>query len=224
MSKKKIFVISITALLFMGVIFSVSGYHEYINRWEGDDHGGCAHDGPDSEASVLGTLVLTVNETGDLAPYQLFTLEIDVLNFTEAIPDPYYGRIMIGIPGLIGDNDDFSSSPGSQNFNRRERVDAYGSYDPSDTDNVFELMAPGEAGTYDLWGLALAGVNQSSDFADRVEAAEMNITYVQDSVSITVVAPAAPAAPEIPGYVLPVMVATVAIVGAVLVIKRKRQL
>lgn len=227
MMKKNIFVLSITAFLFLGVIFSVNAYHEYIYRWEGADHGGCAHDGPGAIASVTGTLVLTVNETGNLAPYQLFTLEIDVLNFTEAIPDPYYGRIMVGIPGMIGDNDDFSISPGSQNFNRRESVDAYGSYNPGDTDNVFELMAPGVAGTYTLYGLALAGVNQSSDFSDKVEAAEMNITFVQDSVTITVVAPEAPPTPEapgIPGYALPVIVATVAVVSAVLIIKRKRKL
>jgi len=222
MIKKKIFVISITALLFMGVIFSVSGYHEYINRWEGDEHGGCAHDGPAAIPSVTGTLVLTVNETGDLAPYQLFTLEIDVFNFTEAIPDPYYRRFQTGIPGLIGDNDKFSVSPGGKLFDRRERVDAvYGSYD---TDKVFELMAPGEAGTYELWGLALTGFNHTSTnfFANVTNDMEMNITYVQDSVTITVVAPAAP--PGIPGYMLPVMVVTVAIVGAVLIIKRKRQL
>ena len=227
MMKKKIFVLTISAFMFFGVIFSVNAYHEYIYRWEGTDHGGCAHDGPGAIASVTGTLVLTVNETGNLAPYQLFTLEIDVLNFTEVIPDPYYGRMMVGIPGKIGDNDDFTLSPGSHLFKRRESVNAYGSYNPGDTDNVFELMAPGVAGTYTLYGLALAGVNQSSDYADRVANAEMNITFVQDSVTITVVAPEAPPTPEapgIPGYALPVMVATVAVVSAVLIIKRKRHI
>lgn len=222
--KKKIFVLSISAFLFIGVIFSANAYHEYISRWEGVGHGGCSHSGPGTIASVTGTLVLTVNETGNLAPYQLFTLEIDVLNFTEAIPDPYYGRIMVGIPGMIGDNDDFSLSPGSQILNRRESVDAYGSYNPNDTDNVFELMAPGAAGTYTLYGLALAGVNQSSVFSDTVEHAEVNITFVEDSVTITIVAQSVPEAPGIPGYALPVMVATVAVVAAVLIIKRKRKL
>jgi len=231
MSKKKIFVISITALLFMGVIFSVNAYHEYIgwaaggDQWEGAGHDGCGHQGVTGAiASVNATLDLTLNFTGDLAPREIFELEIDVLNFTEALATVYARRIMLSIPSGVGDNHLFSSPIGAQTFNRRERVDStWGSYNPSDDDNVFILEAPKEAGVYDLYGLVLVAMNHSAG-----DGSAYNITFVQDSVSITVVAPsdppADPPASGIPGYILPVMVATIAIVGAVLIIKRKRQL
>ena len=59
---------------------------------------------------VLGSLVLSVNVTGDLSPYQHFTLEVDILNFTEANLDPYDGRVTVGVPGHQGDNALFTSS------------------------------------------------------------------------------------------------------------------
>lgn len=235
MANKKLIGVTISAVLLLGVIFSAAGYHEYITRWNGETHGGCGHKGPDANASVNGTLVLSINETGSLAPLQKFQLTIEVLNFTEAIGDPAYERILICVPGGAGagDNDKFSVSPGSKTMNRRERVDAYGSYTDAtdgnaDDDNVFELMAPDVAGTYELHGLALFGVNQSSDWVDTIEHAEVNITFVQDSITITVVAPTPTPTPEptVPGYglILITMFGGMGIVGVLLTLKRKRQI
>lgn len=230
MMKKKVFVFLISALLFMGVIYSVSAYHEYIKTWEGPQHTHCGHD--ESNASVLGSLVLSINETGDLAPYQVFELEIDVLNFTESLGDPFYGRIMVGVPGVGAegvdiDNDKFSLPLGTQRFNRRESVDAYGSYDPGDTDNVFTLLAPSVAGTYDLMGLAIAGVNQSSSFADTVEHAEVNITYIEGTIQITVVgvAPGGDGGGSIPGFITLALLSSigVTVLVVVLTVRRKKR-
>ena len=132
MKNKKIFVFSITALLFMGVIFSANAYHEYITTWEGPAHEHCGHDA--STASVNGTLTLTLNFTGTLEPYQMFEIAIEVNNFTEATLDPFYNKTMLGIPGVgeegvVIDNHLFSSPLGEHILNRRENVDRWGSYD-----------------------------------------------------------------------------------------------
>lgn len=240
MMKKKIFVFSITALLFMGVISSVNAYHEYITTWEGPAHEHCGHDA--STPSVNGTLTLTLSETGDLEPYQTFNVSLSVLNFTEALVDPYYGKIMLGIPGVgdLGvtmDNHLFSSPLGIHILNRRESVDAWGSVnedsrltdhsgDPSPMDTTFTLLAPKEAGTYTLMGLAIVGVNQSGDFADKVEDAEVNITYIEGTTTVTVVAAESPApapAPSISGGLLTVIIGSTFAVSTILVLSIRKK-
>lgn len=227
--KKKLFSLTLVAIIAIGGLATVYGYHELIYEWEGASHSACGHDGPTAKASVNGTLTLTVNETGTLTAYQKFTIEIDVNNFTEAIPDPYYKRIIVCIPGMIGDNDLFSFSPGTQILNRRESVDStFGSYNPGDTDNVFELIAPGTTGNYSLYGLALAGANHSSSFSSPVNDAEVNITFVQDSVIIEVVAPADPGtiADSIPGFITIALFSSigVAVFAVVLRVRRKKRI
>ncbi|KKN43096.1 hypothetical protein LCGC14_0706510 [marine sediment metagenome] len=233
MKNKKIFVLSISALLFMGIIFTASGYHEYIKNWEGPAHVHCSHDA--SIASVNGTISLAVNETGTLAPYQAFTLSIDVSNFSEALVDPFYGRIMLGVPGNgAGDNAKFSLPLGHQLLNRRESVDVWGSYNDdtdgnADNDNVFTLLAPGKAGNYTLMGLAIAGVNQSGAFADTVEHAEVNITYIEGTIDIEVVAPELPAdvggdGGAIPGGLLTVIIGSTFAASTILVLSIRKKL
>jgi len=238
MMKKKIFVFSISLFLFLGVIVSANAYHEYITTWEGPAHEHCGHDA--SNPSVTGSLVLTVNETGTLEPYQVFEITIEVLNFTEALEDPYHGKIMIGIPGVGEegvdiDNHLFSSPLGEHILNRRESIDDWGSYDESmgtrsDTDCLFKLLAPNKAGTYTLMALAIAAVNQSGVFADTVEHADMNITYIEETVTIVVVA-----APEIddggnggtiPGFITIVLLSSVGvtIISVVLAVRRKKRI
>ena len=215
MKKTKILSLTIFLTLLIGITGATVGYQEYFYRWiEGGTHGGCHHSA-DTEASVLGTLVLSINETGDLSPLQHFTLEIDVLNFTEANQAQYDGRITVGVPGNVSDNALFTSSLASQTLNRRESVDAYGSYNPSNNNNKFDLIAPSAAGTYTLVCLAIAAVNQS-------EASAFNITYVENSIQITVVGPTPPDS-VIPGANLPIIIGSIAAVSAsLIVIIRKR--
>ncbi|MFW9952575.1 MAG: hypothetical protein ACFFKA_20840, partial [Candidatus Thorarchaeota archaeon] len=79
MKKLKILSLVIFATLLVGIIGVASGYQEYYYRWvndgNGGTHGGC-HGGAKTKASVNGTLVLTVNVTGNLSPLQHFTLEV----------------------------------------------------------------------------------------------------------------------------------------------------
>ena len=226
MMKKKVIGVSITAFLFIGMMFSVFGHHERINGWEGVAHEHCGHD--ESVPSATGTLTLSLNETGNLAPYQPFTVSGVLRNFTELNADPYYNRTCIAIPGLaedavVMDNHLFSMPLSTRVINRRVSVDIWGGYSGSKAS--FDLYAPAEAGTYTLMMLALAGANQSSDFADTVEHADMNITFVEGIITVTVVAPEAPAAPAgIPGFMVPIMIGTVGVVAAVLIRKRKREL
>ena len=237
MMKKKLFVFSISLFLFLGVIISANAYHEYITTWEGPLHEHCGHDA--STPSVLGTLELEINETGNLEPYQAFELTISVLNFTESLLDPYYGRIMIGVPGVgeLGidiDNHLFYSPLGGHILNRRESVDDWGSYDEStgtrgDDDTIFTLLAPGVAGTFDLMALAIAGVNQSGDFADTVEHADMNITYIEEIIEITVVAPTnggGDPGPSIPGPITIITLGSVgvAVLAVVLTVRRRKRI
>ena len=215
MKKTKILSLTIFLTLLIGITGATMGYQEYFYRWiEGGTHGGC-HGGANTKESVLGSLVLSVNETGDLSPLQHFTLEIDILNFTEANLDPYDGRVTVGVPGHQGDNALFTSSLASQTLNRRESVDIYGSYNPGDNDNKFDLIAPSEAGTYTLVALVIAGMNQT-------DVSAYNLTYVQDSIQITVEGPTPPPS-GIPGADLPIVIGSVAVVSASLIfIIRKR--
>ena len=164
----------------------------------------------------MGSLILSINVTGDLSQLQHFTLEVDILNFTEANLDPYDGRVTIGVPGHQGDNALFTSSLASQTLNRRESVDIYGSYNPSDNDNKFDLVAPSEAGTYTLVALAIAGMNQT-------EISAYNLTYVQDSIQITVEGPTPSDAGTIMGANLTIIIGSILAVstGSILIIRKR---
>lgn len=197
----------------MGIIGGAVGYQEYIYRWinngAGGTHGAC-HGSANTKASVNGTLVLSINVTGNLSPLQHFTLEVDVLNFTEANLNPYEGRFTLGVPGYQGDNAKFTSSLADQTLNRREQVDVWGSYDPSDDDNKFKLRAPTQAGTYDLVAVAIAAVNQTDSSA-------YNITYVQGLIQITVVGSIGSTPATISGGILVIIVGSSLAVSIVLI-------
>ena len=215
MKKTKILSLLIFLTLFMGIAGAAIGYQEYLYNWSGGTHAAPCHGTTNTRESVNGSLVLSVNVTGNLSPEQHFTLEIDILNFTETNLSPYNSRVTIGVPGHVGDNALFTSSLASQTVNRRESVDGYGSYNPGDNDNKFDLVAPSEAGTYTLVALAICGVNQT-------DASAYNITYIQDSIQITVVGPNPPSS-GIPGANLPIVVGSIAAVSAsLIVIIRKR--
>ncbi|MFX0049130.1 MAG: hypothetical protein ACFE8G_13365 [Candidatus Hermodarchaeota archaeon] len=182
MKKTKILSLTIFLTILIGITGVTMGYQEYFYRWKDDGNGGShdsCHGVNNNRQSVMGSLVLSINVTGNLSPLQHFTLEIDILNFTEANEAQYEGRVTLGVPGHQGDNALFTSSLASQTLNRRESVDTYGSYNPGDNDNKFDLVAPSQAGTYTLVALAIAGMNQSTVSA-------YNLTYVQDSIQITV--------------------------------------
>ena len=217
MKKTKILSLTIFLTLLIGITGATLGYQEYFYRWvEGTTHGGC-HGGANTKESVTGTLVLSINVTGDLSPSQHFTLEVDILNFTEANLDPYDGRFTVGVPGHQGDNALFASSLASQTLNRKESVDIYGSYDPGDNDNKFDLIAPSEAGTYTLVALVIAGMNQT-------DISAYNLTYVQDSIEITVAGSPTPTnGGTINGANLTIVIGSIlAVSTSLILIKRKR--
>jgi len=223
MRKTKLVSLLIFSALIFGAIGSAVAYQEYLYRWvddgDGGTHGGCHHD--ESVPSVLGTLVLTVNETGSLSPGQAFTLEIDILNFTEATVDPYTrsgaGRVSVGLPGYLGDNAKFTLSLNHQTLNRGEKLDDWGSYDPSDTDNVFELFAPMEAGTFDLYAVVMAAMNQT-------DKESYNITFIQDSVQITVVATSETGGDgTISGGLLAIIVGSTFVASTILILRVKKR-
>lgn len=216
MKKTKILSLTIFLTLLIGITSATMGYQEYFYRWvEGGTHGGC-HGGSNTKASVLGNLVLSVNVTGDLSPLQHFTLEVDILNFTEANLAPYDGRVTVGVPGHQGDNALFTSSLASQTLNRRESVDSYGSYDPGNNNNKFDLIAPSVAGNYTLVALAIAGMNQTSLSA-------YNLTYVQDSIQITVVGSIPTTADTISGVNLTIIIGSIAAVSTSLILIVRKQ-
>jgi len=219
LKKTKILSLTIFLTLLMGITGAAMGYQEYFSRWindgTGGTHGGC-HGGANTKESVMGSLTLSINVTGDLSPLQHFTLEVDILNFTEANLDPYDGRVTIGVPGHQGDNALFTSSLASQTLNRRESVDIYGSYNPSDNDNKFDLVAPNEAGTYTLLALAIAGMNQT-------DISAYNLTYVQDSIQITVEGPTPSDAGTIMGANLTIIIGSILAVstGSIFIIRKR---
>ncbi len=236
---KKLISLTLLAILAIGSLASVYAYQEYITTWEGVAHEHCGHDA--STPSEDGSLVLTLSETGNLEPYQIFNVSLSVSNFTEALEEPYGGYVMLGIPGLaaddvVMDNDKFSSPLGIHILNRRESLDTWGSINedtklesrgnPSPMDCTFTLLAPGEAGTYTLMGLAIAGVNQSTDFADTVEHAEVDIIYVEGTITIKVVGSAGGSDDAIPGFITIVLMGSigVTILAVVLVVRRKKRI
>lgn len=183
MRKTKLFSLLILSALLFGVIGGVVGYQEYLYRWNNDGaggtHGGC-HGGANTKPSVTGTLVLTINETGDLLIGQSFELSVAVLNFTEAKLSPYDDRFTLGVPGYLGDNALFTSGLSLQTLNRGEKVDTYGSYNDSNADNEFILFAPKVPGLYNLTAVAIAGMNQTNE-------KQYNLTYVEGYTSVNVI-------------------------------------
>ncbi|KKL67888.1 hypothetical protein LCGC14_2130480 [marine sediment metagenome] len=183
MRKNKLISMLIFSALIFGTIGGAIGYQEYIYRWvnngAGGTHGAC-HGSSNTKESVLGTMVLTINETGNLLTGQAFELSVAVLNFTEANLAPYNGRFTLGVPGYQGDNALFTSGLSHQTLNRGEAVDTWGSYNDSNADNEFMLFAPMIPGTYNLTAVAIAGMNQSDE-------SSYNLTYVQEYISINVV-------------------------------------
>ncbi|MBY9009498.1 MAG: hypothetical protein KGD74_06505 [Candidatus Lokiarchaeota archaeon] len=216
MKKTKLLSLTIFLTLLVGITGATMGYQEYFSKWiEGGTHGGC-HGGANTSESVMGNLVLSINVTGDLSPLQHFTLEVDILNFTEANLDPYGGKVTVGVPGHQGDNGLFTSSLASQTLNRGESVNIYGSYNPGDNDNKFDLVAPSKAGNYTLVALAIAGMNHT-------DVSAYNLTYVQDSIQIIVVGSTPTDAGTIPGVNLTIIIGSIAAVSASLIfIIRKR--
>ncbi|MHA2181747.1 MAG: hypothetical protein ACXAAH_10020 [Promethearchaeota archaeon] len=218
MRKTKIFALVIFSAILLGSIGGVFAYQEYIYRWinngAGGTHGAC-HGSSNTKTSVNGTLVLTVNETGNLSPGQPFELSVAILNFTEANLSPYDGRVTVGVPGYQGDNGKFSSALDTQTLNRGEQVDAYGSYNDSNADNEFVLFAPMEAGTFDLVALAIAAMNQTDESA-------YNMTYVQDSIQITVVG--GTGGGSISGGLLAVIIGSTFAVSTILLVKMRKRL
>jgi hypothetical protein len=101
-------------------------------------------------------------------------------------------------------------------LNRGEQVDVYGSYNPNDNDNKFDLVAPSKAGTYTLVALAIAGMNQT-------DASAYNLTYIEDSIQITVEGSSPVDAGTIPGASLTIIIGSITAVSASLIfIIRKR--
>ena len=209
--KKKISFLIFGVILF-ALISNVIGYQEYLYRWKdnGVDSTGCHGS---NEASENGTLVLTLNFTGTLEPLEEFNITIEVLNFTEAIADPYVRRFTLGIPGNMADNAEFSSPLDHQRLNRGEKVgDPYGNYSVTDGDNEFILFAPENPGTYTLGAVAIAGMNQT----DERQFAQV---YVEGTIEITVVSSEAPA--TIPGFQLLLVIIPLSVVMLGILLKRK---
>ena len=229
MKKTKLISLVILSALLFGIIGSAVAYQEYLYRWpndgEGGTHGAC-HGSAGTKESTAGSLDLSINETVDLAPLQAFTLEVIINNFTEATVDPYVrsgkGRVTLGVPGYLGDNAKFSSALSHQTLNRGESLDQWGSYDPSDDDNKFVLFAPKENGTFTLWAVVIAAVNQTSpNHAD-----DANITYIEGSITIEVVGPSiivggGGGGGVIPGALLAITIGSVFVVSTIIILKKK---
>ncbi len=220
MKKTKLISLIIFSALIFGTIGTAFAYQEYLYRWNdegsGDTHGAC-HGAADT-AEGSGELELTISETGSLSPGEEFVLTVVVKNFTEATEDPYVrsgaGRVTLGVPGYLGDNAEFTSSLANQTLNRGESLDSYGSYDPTDDDNTFALFAPSTAGTYVLWAVVIAGVNQSSEH----HAEEAALTYLEGSITITV---SGGGGGIIPGALLIVTLGSIFVVTTVIILKKK---
>ena len=236
--KKKLFSLAIVALIAIGGLASVYGYQEYFYRWSdnggGGDHGGCAHDGTQSDPSIPlestnGTLNITLETTGTIHPYDEIEITFDIFNFTEALITQYFvnssysgesWRVSHGIPGYRGDNALFTMNTSHQYMNRGESLDALGNM-IDDNDAKYILYAPSSAGVYTLVVTAMGAMNQSS-----MEA--YNITYIEGSIQITVVAaaPAAPGGDSIPGFLTIILVSsiTVTVFAVVLKVRRKKRI
>ena len=243
---KKLISLTILAILAIGSLGSVYSYQEYLYRWvdrgSGEEHGGCAHDdNHDPLESVNATLTITLETTGTIEPYDEIEISFDILNFTEALADPYHRRFSHGIAGYVGDNSEFYMNNSHQYMNRGERVDSvWGSY-VDDSDAEYILYAPKEAGSYTLVVTAMAAMNNSlrgdnitwgnwiiDEGGDDVKLA-YDIVYIEGSIVIEVVAPAengGGGGSTIPGFITAVMLSSVgvAILAVLLTVRRKRRI
>ena len=67
--------VMLVAIFFLLPVGLVLGYHEYIDRFEGNTHGDC-HSGSKTDMSVAGYVDLSVDPDGKLDPYEEFTLTL----------------------------------------------------------------------------------------------------------------------------------------------------
>jgi hypothetical protein len=187
--ESKMIAFSFVAVMGIGLLGAAVGYQEYIYEFAGSTHDwGCHGVG---NVSVNGTLVLSLNFTGNLSPSQYFTLEVDVVNFTEAMLAPYSKKFTLGVPGYIGDNGKLTSPLANQTLNRGETLSTgNASYNPTDKDNVFVLIAPATPGTYSVGAVAIAAINSTA----KAKAG----LFVMGFISI-------------PGYEAPIMVAAIGV-------------
>ena len=232
---KKLISLAILSIIVFGSLASVYGYQEYIYRWmddgESETHGGCGHEEEGTTESTAGTLTITLETAGTINPYDEIEISFDILNFTEALIDAHFTnssrsgeswRVTHGIPGYRGDNSLFLMNNSHQFINRGESLDEYGSM-IDDNDASYILYAPKAAGVYTLVVVAMGALNQTD-----LEA--YNITYIEGSIDITVVAPAenggGGGGSTIPGFITAVMLSSVgvAILAVVLTVRRKRRI
>ena len=107
MKKLKLSVMIILSLFIIGIIGGTFAYRGYINEFEGATHGGC-HGSSDTEASVNGTMTLTIAPSGSLETNEDFVLTAVVNDFMEPWNVTEYDtNMLVGISGILGDNDEF---------------------------------------------------------------------------------------------------------------------
>ena len=228
MRKLKLTVMFVFSLLLLGIIGGTFAYRGYINEFEGGTHGGC-HGSSDTEESETGTMTLTIAPSGNLETDEDFVLTAVVNDFMEPWneTDSYDKNMLVGLSGILGDNDEFMRNLDGVIFwtgkvNDSGDVDVHIPY--GETVGVpfeFDLIAPSTAGTYTLIVSAIAASNHSDPLHVKHGAYEpFNITYINTNISVTVVA-AAGGGGAIPGSLLAITIGSVFVVTTVLILKKR---
>lgn len=215
MRRKKIFTLSILAVLFVSVIGGASAYHEYIYTFE-DDHTASCHGGDWSMlGESYGNLTVTLTPSGDLETLEAFTISVVINNFTELDNSAYQNRTTIGISSDLGNNSVFLRSVSDKSFSRRVKVDANGD---DLTPTTLGAIAPETPGTYELVITAVAAMNQSTE-------APYNFTFAKGSLMVNVVAPAGPAAAgSISGGIIGITLSVVVGVTTIVLLQMRKRI
>ncbi|HEC37433.1 hypothetical protein LCGC14_1865020 [marine sediment metagenome] len=217
MRRRNFFKLSILAVFIISIVGGASAYHEYVYTIDDTHTANCHAGGDPADESTIGKLNVTLTPSGDLEPYQAFSVAVIILNFTELDNSAYQNRTTIGFSKDLGDNAAFFRGVSNKSFSRRVSVDKFGS-DTSPT--TFGAVAPATPGTYDLVLIAVAAMNQTDESG-------YNITFAKGTVSVTVVAAdigGSASDPTISGGIFGITIGIVVAISTIAILQVKKRM
>lgn len=189
-----------------------------IRSYTGTTHTGCH--GANNPGS--GTLSVTTSVSG-----RVITLTVSITGFSEAVSPPYHGTVSIGLPYGYGDNNLFGHGINMNNVHGDDNYWATSIWEENLTssgntmhDYTFQVLAPEEAGTYELKIVALTGMN-STEGEEQLYNLEKTITITVKGNTVTIASLSSTF--DFGNFFIFTLIGSIALSPLVLILLRKRK-
>ncbi|MFX1496274.1 MAG: hypothetical protein ACFFBH_01990 [Promethearchaeota archaeon] len=204
MKKKIIPVIVLTSFLLV-LVGGVVAYPSSIEGFLGGSHTGChALVSPTTE-SIEGTVTVDCVQGTSLTAGQYFTINVAIINFTEALINDRGSEVSVAVAATRGDNANFGSKLDEPVRLAEITLDGNGD---SNVPISFDLIAPTTDGSYTLVVDALSAANSTD---------AVGIIYASGNVVLTI-SGGTPAAPGIPGFEFYTLIGVLAVTVSSLIV------